>query len=311
MRLKHQRGNITLIVVPIVAFVLLVIVGALWWVVSRQEKPEPKIDGPTVSATDPLTTGNTNQNLSQDVQILDAGLKQDGSNVAATDKALNDEAETVVSDATGVSSGATQQKQQLAQLQTRASEEVNRRVGNLNDLLEQLDKLQHSSEAQVTAYKAAVNKEITTLTGINNKINGDTSLSAATTDAKQLDTEYVSYMLVAPKMHLIITADWQQTLEAKLETFANKIQDRLNTANNQGADISQAQITLNDLLSHVHAAEQLSQKVAGIVPPIQVGHYEANVGVLKSYHQQLNTANTNLTTAFQDAQKLLGEVQGL
>lgn len=210
--------------------------------------------------------------------------------------------------ATTESSGATTEKQQLAQVQTRASSETSRRLNALNAVLPLITKLGNVSTSQQKVYTTAVNQQIKNLQSSNTEINGDATLAAATTDARKLDTEYATFMVLVPKVHLVITADDQQLLEAKFTTESNKMQDRLNTANNQGKDISAAQITLNDMLAHVQTAQGLSDTVAKAVPPIELGQYDANHAVLVSYYNQLKTAQDNLNAALNDAKTLLGEM---
>ncbi len=212
--------------------------------------------------------------------------------------------------ATTESSGATTEKQQLAQVQTRASSEIDRRIGSLNALPPLIAKLTHPTAAQQKSYTDAVAAETKTLQKYATAINGDATLASATADAQKLTPEYDAFMVLVPKSWLIITADWQQTQETKLTTYANKIQDRLNIANNAGKDISEAQITLNDLQSQVSTAQGLSDAVAKAVPLTQLGQYNANHSVLVSHYNNLATARDKLATALADAQKLRDEVSG-
>lgn len=213
--------------------------------------------------------------------------------------------------ATTESSGATTEKQQLAQVQTRASSEIDRRIASLNALPPLIAKLAKPTAAQQKSYADAVAAEIKTLQKYATAINGDATLAAATTDAQKLTPEYTAFMVLVPKSWLIITADWQQTLEAKFTTYANKVQDRLSSAGSAGKDISSAQITLNDLQSQVATAQELSNTVATDVPQTQLGQYNANHSVLVSHYNKLVTARDKLATALRDAQTLRDEVAQL
>jgi hypothetical protein len=213
--------------------------------------------------------------------------------------------------ATTESSGATTEKQQLAQVQTRASSEIDRRIKSLTALTPLVGKLTNPQPAEQKSYHDAVTQEITTLQRYSAAINGDATLAAATTDAQKLTPEYTAFMVLVPKTWLIITADWQQVLESKLATYANKIQDRLSTASNAGKDTSAAQITLNDLQSHINLAQGASDDVAKAVPETRLGQYNANHAVLVTHYDKLNTAHSNLKVAFDDAQKLLTDLQRL
>lgn len=209
------------------------------------------------------------------------------------------------------SSGATTEKQQLAQVQTRASSEIDRRINNLNALSPLILKLAKPSLAQQKSYTKAVETEIKTLQKYAMAINSDATLAAATKDAQKLTPEYAAFMVLVPKSWLIITADWQQTLEAKFFTYANKIQDRLSSAGSAGKDISAAQITLNDLQSQVATAQELSNAVATDAPQTQLGQYNANHSVLVSHYNKLVTARDKLATALDDAKKLRDAVAAL
>lgn len=213
--------------------------------------------------------------------------------------------------ATTESSGATTEKQQLAQVQTRASSEIERRITSLNALTPLVTQLSHPTKAQQKSYNKAVAAEVKLLNGYSAAINADATLGAATADAKKLTPEYTAFMVLVPKTWLIITADWQQSLEAKFATYSNKIQDRLNAANNAGKDISSAQVTLNDLQSHVNSAEQLTDDVAKNVPATQLGQYNANHAVLVSHYNHLVTARDNLSVALDDARTLQTDVAGM
>jgi hypothetical protein len=213
--------------------------------------------------------------------------------------------------ATTESSGATTEKQQLAQVQTRASSEIDRRINSLNALSPLIVKLAKPTLAQQKSYTKAVEAEIKTLQKYATAINSDATLTAATKDAQKLTPEYTAFMVLVPKAWLIITADWQQVLEAKFTTYANKVQDRLNIANNAGKDISAAQITLNDLQSQVATAKELSDGVATDVPLTQLGQYNANHSVLMTHYHKLATARDKLATALDDAKNLRDEVSGL
>lgn len=209
------------------------------------------------------------------------------------------------------SSGATTEKQQLAQLQTRASTEIDRRIKSLDVLTPLIAKLANTGAAAQKSYDTAVKAEIRTLQQYAAAINGDATLAAATADARKLSPQYAVFMVVVPKTWLIVTADWQQVWEAKLSTYADKIQDRLSTASNAGKDTSAAQITLNDLRSHINLAQDATDTVAKAVPQTRLGQYNANHAVLVSHYAKLKTAHSNLQVAFDDAKELLSDAQGL
>jgi len=86
-----------MMLIPVVAFLLLVTMAAVFWMSTRKDTP-PKQAEASVSADDPLTNSNANADLSTDVRILEAGLERDGKYVASTKTALDDEPEPVLND---------------------------------------------------------------------------------------------------------------------------------------------------------------------------------------------------------------------
>jgi flagellar basal body-associated protein FliL len=97
MQKKNQRGNLIMMLVPIVTVLLLVAISGTFWVISHQKKPT-KTETSSVSADDVLTSGNTNADLSQDVRILSAGLSRDNGYISSTNTALNDQPQPVLND---------------------------------------------------------------------------------------------------------------------------------------------------------------------------------------------------------------------
>lgn len=86
-----------MVIIPIVAFLLLIAMVAVYWMSTHKDTPGKKAES-SVSADDPLTNSNSNADLSTDVRILSAGLERDGNFVSSTKTALDDEPEPVLND---------------------------------------------------------------------------------------------------------------------------------------------------------------------------------------------------------------------
>lgn len=86
-----------MVIIPIVAFLLLIAMVGVYWASTHKEAPPKKAEA-AVSADDPLTNSNSNADLSTDVRILSAGLERDDSFVSSTNTALSDEPEPVLND---------------------------------------------------------------------------------------------------------------------------------------------------------------------------------------------------------------------
>jgi len=203
------------------------------------------------------------------------------------------------------------EKQQLAQLQTQATREINRRVDNLSALLPVIDELALSKDAQKRNLTKTVKAETTTLKNLKAKINTQTTLQPARADARRLSQEYPSYVLLVRKVRLLAAADAQRVLEAKFTTLSNKMQSRLSSASNEGKDISAAQTSLNDMRAHASTAKELSAEVSRLIATVEVGRYESNYSVLHSYYDKLDIAHKNLEAALSGSKVLLETIKKL
>lgn len=94
---QNQRGNVLMLIIPVVAGLLLVAMLGVFLLMSHDKKPAKPATS-TVTADDALTNGNANADLTQDVRILDAGVTRDKSYVSSTNTALSDESQPVLND---------------------------------------------------------------------------------------------------------------------------------------------------------------------------------------------------------------------
>jgi len=94
---QNQRGNVLMMIIPIVAVLLLIAMATVWWASTHKKAPVKQAET-SVSADDPMTNGNANTDLSQDVRILGAGITRDSGFVSSTNTALSDEAQPVLND---------------------------------------------------------------------------------------------------------------------------------------------------------------------------------------------------------------------
>jgi hypothetical protein len=203
------------------------------------------------------------------------------------------------------------QSQALSSLQHSAASEINRRLNMLSGATTLLSNATKLPEKVITNVKDEVKTQDQVLVGYNKKIMAETDFPKAQKEVQKVEDEYPSYALASEKGYLLGTADFQESLEAKLTVLASKFDTRLQAANNVGKDITSAQITLNDMNSHVNTAQGFTKDVAKEVPPIKLSDYEAHRSVLDSYYKELVAANNEEHKAFDDAKNLVVAVENL
>ncbi len=68
-------------------------------------------------------------------------------------------------------------------------------------------------------------------------------------------TDYRVYVLEAPKVHLVIVADTEDSLELTLQGWLPKVQTAINNSSASAAEKAAAQTALNDCTASLAAAE--------------------------------------------------------
>lgn len=190
-------------------------------------------------------------------------------------------------------------------------QEISRRLTVLNNLLTKINDATHLSASDKSYLTTEVNGEISGLTQLQTKLANDTTLNAAVTDAKGIITDYRVYVLVAPKVMLVKTADDQQTTESNLSTLAAKLQYRISKFSKKGKDVSQLQQELNDMNVQIKNAQTISVNIEQSVLPLQPANYNSNHNVLIGDLNQLKTAHADNKNAVSDAKNIIAGIKSL
>jgi hypothetical protein len=89
---RNQRGSATMIITVGVVLVVAITIGAgAYFMVKNQKPPEAGVEiSAPLSPYDPLTAGDSNNDLKADVLNIDSGMKQDELHLKGTNAAIND-----------------------------------------------------------------------------------------------------------------------------------------------------------------------------------------------------------------------------
>lgn len=199
--------------------------------------------------------------------------------------------------------GSTDNQQHLMNIQAKGDSEIARRLKTLNTLDSKVNSAVKLTAGDKSSLTSQVNSEISGLTALKTKLDGETTLAGAVTDAKSIISDYRVYALIVPKVMLIKTADDQQAVQAKLTDLSGKLKTRLDSAS--GKDVSSLQTSLNDLNSQVAAASAISSSVETKVLPLQPTDYDSDHTLLTGYRQQLQTAHSDDQAAINDAKTII------
>ena len=201
--------------------------------------------------------------------------------------------------------------QRLATVKARGDAEISRRLTTLNALSTKISDTAKLTTADKTALENEVAKEISSLTALRTKLDAETVLADAFTDAKSIVIDYRVYALIVPKINLVRTADDQQVVESKLTDLATKLQARIQSAQTAGKNIASLQAQLDDLQAKVHAAQSISMNVEASVVVLQPTDYDNDHTILSGYRDQLKTAHSDNQAAVTDAKAIVSALKNL
>ncbi len=210
--------------------------------------------------------------------------------------------------ATKAAQAQQNQQQRLANIKSKGDAEINRRLSSLNKLSDRISSDTRLSASDKSALTSQVSTEISNLTTLKTKLDGETTLDAASADAKSIISDYRVYALIVPKVMLIRTADDQLIVEDKLTTLSTKLQARISAAQTAGKDVSSLNTLLSDLNTQVANSKAISASIEQKVINLQPSDYDSDHTILTGDKTQLQTAHQANAKALQDAKNI---AQGL
>ena len=298
-RRPNQRGAAVLIGIVSLAVLLVIVIGVAVYFAGHKDKPVIVYTPPPVSADDDLTRGTSNNEVAQDTRILAAGVKRDGDQRTAADNLLDDQA-LAIGDTTSDPATAVEQSR-LSSLQTAFISESDRRLKAMGGAQQLLQRL---TDDQRPASNKQLSDEVTAVTGLKAKAASETTVDGFTADKAALDKEYGNYLLAVAQVYLLVWANAQGSLEARLNVVGGKFQERLNNASDNGQNTAVAQTVLNSLQANKSTSSDLTTKAMATVIAIKPGDYNANRSVLRTFYNQMSTAHDQLANASQSANSL-------
>lgn len=200
------------------------------------------------------------------------------------------------------------QKQGIESIKNKATKEIDRRITSLNNLITRINNNQKLTADEKSSLSAQVQSEISGLTSLKSRIASGTDLATLRTDVKSITNEYRVYALIMPKTGIIYSADLILSHVTSLNNIYNKLQARIQTAQQNGKDVTSLQNSLNDMKTKLDDAQKQAETAKAAVLTLEPNGYPANKTQLLSSRADLKTAREDLVAAKKDANAIL---QGL
>jgi hypothetical protein len=199
----------------------------------------------------------------------------------------------------------------MANLKTRADLEISRRITSLQSLSAAVDAHKRLTSAQKAPLTAGISAEVTNLTTLRTKIDGDTDLTTLRPDVQMIVQSYRVYALYLPQVRLLEASDALTTADGQMSQLALKLQARIQTVQTAGNDVSAMNVSLSDLHAKLQDATTQYTAVQATVLPLTPSGYPGNKTQLISARAMIKTATTDMHSARADAKSIVTALQEL
>ena len=187
----------------------------------------------------------------------------------------------------------------MTRLKTRATAEITRRVTALNGLITKISAMKRLTSAQQSTFTTGIQGQISSLTSLQTKINGDTDLPTLRTDVQSIVQAYRIFALYMPQVNIMSNADRVLAIVSEMNQVESLLQSRGGSAT-----------LLTDLTAKLaDATTQATNALNSVVPLVPSG-YPSNKTTLESARTMLETARTDLKGALVDITQIRQLLKG-
>lgn len=201
--------------------------------------------------------------------------------------------------------------QRLATIITKGDQEITRRLTSLATLNSKITSATRLSASDSAYLNSEVATEVSGLTTLKTKLDAETTLAGAKTDAQSIINDYRVYALIMPKIGLVRTADSEQVTETKLLALATKLQSRITTAQTKHQSVANLQAKLADLTTQATNAQGIARSIESKVLTLQPTDYNSDHTLLSGDRDQLVTAHGDNLAALADAKAIVSALKAL
>lgn len=188
-------------------------------------------------------------------------------------------------------------EESLDKLRQRGLEAIDRRLDQLARLRTQVDKAKHLRSADRDALVVQLDVERDGLAALADEIRGAQDTQTLRPLVRSIVDKYRVYMLMEPKVRLVISADRLLSAADMFDILAAKLQDRIDAAEASGTDTSDAQTALDAMRTNVEAARAAVEPVPGMIIPLRPTDHPGNRGFLRDARRSLQTGREALRDA--------------
>ncbi len=192
-----------------------------------------------------------------------------------------------------------------AYAQASGDSDITARLASLNQLSARIQSMKNVSTTVKANLATTIQTNVTGLTALKSKIDGETDIPTLRADVSSIFTVYRIYALVIPQGYILAASDRVATIDGLMTTFSTKLQARITADQTAGKDVSALQTALTDMNAKIADAGTQAQTAQNGVSSLAPDKGNASVAAsnnaaLLAARAGIKTATADLKTARQD-----------
>ncbi len=200
-------------------------------------------------------------------------------------------------------------EKRLANIHTRADQEVDRRTEGLTKLVARINEMKHISADQKASLSASVQAQISALATLKAKVDADTALDLLKTDAQSITKSYRIFALIMPQIEITAAADRAADLASQFDSLKAKLDARIAAAKAAGKDTTAIATLRADIDTKLADSKVQSDAAISLVASLKPDNGDkatmaANGKALRDARGKVQAANKDLKAAREDANKI-------
>jgi hypothetical protein len=212
----------------LVVLVFFIIICGVWLVFVLQKQEPASTEAPDnnllIVENVELTINPTDISdpaLANDLLALDEQINSLNKSIAFAEQAM------VATKASDQTSDKKTLGVSLSTLKSTVENEIDQKVKNFNDLLEQVNLMKKVSNRQQNSLSTAIQNEIDELLSLKEEIGSETNLSAARIDYQTIINSYKTYDSINQQAGILLAADKALEISGSLNIVGGKVQLRI------------------------------------------------------------------------------------
>jgi hypothetical protein len=143
------------------------------------------------------------------------------------------------------------------------------------------------------------------LKALKQQLDGETTITAARADVKNIYVQFRIYAVVLPRDYGEIWMFHQQNVVARMQDANDKISDLIQKAQQAGKDVSQLQALQQDYNAKLSDATTHLNNAQALIPSLVPSNFPGTTTTLKTYRADLRTSHQDIVAAAKDLHQMV------